>query len=150
MAFFFADMRVGGVAQFAQLIGPAGTSVAPGVVTLTVTSNAPLVQQSANQNASPGPATLVATGYAPLVAQSSAQAISPVAAALSLTGFAPTLAQTGAQSLNPLITGTVRTAATIYHLAATLVKKRLAAAVAVWSVAVLTDPLFVIVVVPAA
>lgn len=101
MAFLFADMRVGGVARFADQIGSAGQSVSPNVAVLTIAGFAPFVSQAASQSASPGVASLTLTGFAPTIAQSASGSVSPGAATLVVQGYAPTVLQLGAIATVP-------------------------------------------------
>jgi hypothetical protein len=67
----------------------SGTEVIPGTASLTLTTFAPTVTVTANQNVTPGPATLTLTTFAPTV--STPRNVIPGTAALTLTTFAPTV-----------------------------------------------------------
>lgn len=85
-----------------EFAAAGGTTISPGVASLTITGYAPTIAQTASQTISPSTASLAITGYAPTIAQSANQAISPGAANLVITGYPPTVEQAaGSQNIAP-------------------------------------------------
>ena len=88
------------LATFAPTVSTPVT-VTPGVASLTLTGQAPTVTATANQSVTPGVGSLTLTGFAPTVTATANQSVTPGAASLTLTGLAPTVTAGGSVSLTP-------------------------------------------------
>lgn len=76
-----------------------GTTVTPGVGSLTVTGFAPTVSVTANQTVTPGVGVLTVTGLAPTIVIGTR--VYPDVGALTLTGLAPTVSVSNHQIVTP-------------------------------------------------
>ena len=72
---------------------------APGIGALTITGYAPSISQP--QTSAPGYGSLTITGYAPNITQAAGQSLAPGVGTITITGFAPSLAQTANQAVAP-------------------------------------------------
>lgn len=79
----------------------AGTSLTPGVGSITITGYAPSVAQSNFVSLTPGAGSVAITGYAPAVTRGTTTSVLPGVGSIAFTGYAPTVTQSGATNVTP-------------------------------------------------